>query len=189
MTKLFRTKLAGFVAGLLLLSGCAGAGPYNTTADGADANLMLRGHDPVAYFTIGKHTLGKPEIKTDHDGVTYRFMNDEHKAMFVKDPAKFVPQYGGYCSNGIVYGIPWGGDADTWKMIDGKVYIFGGDSSRKYFLMDEKENLALADRYWKDEIKGSNAFLQRYKRLVLRVPHYKTGKELEESWQKRQAAK
>ena len=116
-------------------------------------------------------------------------MSAEHKAMFVKDPAKFVPQYGGYCSNGIVYGIPWGGDADTWKMIDGKVYIFGGDSSRKYFLMDEKENLALADRYWKDEIKGSNAFVQRYKRLVLRVPHYKTGKELEESWQKRQAAK
>ena len=27
--------------------------------------------------------------------------------------------------HGIVYGIPWGGDADTWKRTNGKLYIFG----------------------------------------------------------------
>ena len=112
-------------------------------------------------------------------------MSEANKAMFQKEPAKYIPQFGGYCANGIVYGIPWGGDADTWKMIDGKVYIFGGEGSRKYFLMDEKQNLALADRYWAEEIRGGNAFVQRYKRLVMRVSHYKTGKELEAEWQKR----
>ena len=176
-------------AALLLtvfLAGCAGPGPYNTISDGTDANLMLKGHDPVAYFTLGKHALGRADIKADHDGVTYRFMSSEHKAMFLKEPSKYVPRYGGFCSNGIVYGIPWGGDPDTWKLIDGKLYIFGGEGSRRYFLMDEAANLALADRYWADEVKGSNGFIQRYKRLVLRVPHYRTGKELETAWQKQQ---
>lgn len=172
-----------------ILAGCAGTGPNNTTSDGADGNLMLKGHDPVAYFTLGKHTLGKADVKTDHDGATYRFMSEENKAVFLKEPAKYVPQYGGFCSNGIAYGIPWGGDPDTWKIIGGKLYIFGGISSKNYFLMDEKANLALAERYWADEIKGHNAFIQRYKRLALRVPHYKTGKELEAQWQKQQAAK
>jgi hypothetical protein len=106
--------------------------------------------------------------------------------MFAKDPAKYLPQYGGFCSNGIVYGIPWGGDPDTWKIIDGKLYIFGGESSKKFFLMDEKRNLALADQYWNSEVKGSNGLAQRYYRLAWRVPHYKTGAELEAEWRQRQ---
>ena len=184
-----RWKLPALLMLAALLSACAGTGPNNTTADGADANLMLKGHDPVAYFTLGKHTPGRTDIKADHDGVTYRFMSDGNKAMFLKEPLKYVPQYGGYCANGIAYGIPWGGDPDTWKVIDGKLYIFGGEGSKKYFLVDEKVNLALADRYWVDEVKGHNGFVQRYKRLAIRVPHYKTGKQLEAEWQARQKPK
>ncbi|MFM2112351.1 MAG: hypothetical protein RLZZ271_1011, partial [Pseudomonadota bacterium] len=82
------------------------------------------------------------------------------------------------CANGIVYGIPWGGDADAWKIINGKLYIFGGKASQEGFELDEKANLALANQYWASEVAGSNSFIQRAKRLVLRVPHYKSGEEL-----------
>ena len=182
-------KFAVVIVTTVSLASCASPGPYNSTSDGVDNVLMLQGHDPVAYFTLGKHTRGKPDIKATHEGATYRFISDEHKAMFVKEPAKFTPQYGGFCSNGIVYGIAWGGDPDTWKIIDGKLYIFGGDASRKYFLMDEKTNLQLADQYWTSEVKGSNAFVQRYYRLIVRVPHYKTGAKLEGEWQQGQSGK
>ena len=175
-----------FVCLLLLLAGCASSGPYNVSADGADTRLMLKGFDPVAYFTMGRHTPGKPEIKAEHDGVTYRFVSEEHRSMFVREPVKFMPQFGGFCANGIVYGIPWGGDADTWKMIDGKLYIFGGESSKKYFLMDERKNLALAEQYWNGEVKGSNGIAQRYYRLAWRVPHYKTGAQLDAEWRQSQ---
>ena len=182
-------KIAGFFFAMMLLGACSSVGPYNSSADGADSVLMLKGHDPVAYFTLGKHTLGKPEIKATYEGATYRFASEENKTMFTREPAKYVPQYGGFCSNGIAYGIPWGGDPDTWKIIDGKLYIFGGEGSRKYFLMDEKKNLQLADQYWLGEIKGSNGFIQRYYRLVVRVPHYKTGAQLEAEWQQAQGGK
>jgi hypothetical protein len=36
----------------------------------------------------------------------------------------------------------------------------------------------LADKYWNEEVKGNNSFVQRSKRLILRVPHYKSGEEL-----------
>ena len=42
----------------------------------------------------------------------------------------------------------------------------------------EKRNLALADKYWAEEVSGSNSFIQRSKRLMFKVPHYKTGAEL-----------
>jgi YHS domain-containing protein len=182
-------KVASSLVAAIVLSACAGAGPYNSVSEGADSVLMLKGHDPVAYFTLGKHTLGKPDIKATHDGATYRFVSDENKALFAANPAKYVPQYGGFCANGVAYGIPWGGDPDTWKIIDGKLYIFGGEGSRKYFLMDEKKSMQFADKYWTDEIRGSSGFVRRYYRLLVRVPHYKTGAQLEAEWQQAQSGK
>ncbi|MBL0141592.1 MAG: hypothetical protein IPP91_05880 [Betaproteobacteria bacterium] len=173
-------RAALLAAAGLLLAACQ---TVNTISDGADASLMLKGHDPVAYFTQGRHVAGSPAIKADHDGVTYRFASAENRDLFVKEPLKYAPQFGGFCANGIAYAIPWGGDPDTWKIIDGRLYIFGGQSSRKYFLMDEKRNLELAQRYWKEEVNGMNPRIQTARRLVFKVPGYKTGKELEAQWQ------
>ena len=152
--------------------------PVNAVADGEDRAVMLKGADLVAYFTQNKYVQGKPEIKSEYQGVTFRFSSAEHKALFDKDPMKYQPQYGGYCSDGINYGIPWGGDADTWRMVGGKLYIFGGASSRDAFLLDEPRNIQLADKYWAEEVAGSNSFFQRTKRLIFRVPHYKSGEQL-----------
>jgi YHS domain-containing protein len=152
--------------------------PVNAQAIEGKYRVMLQGHDVVAYFTQGKHAMGSPQFSSEYEGITYQFASAEHKALFDKEPAKYQPQYGGYCANGIVYGIPWGGDANTWRMIDGKLYIFGGAGSRDAFLLDIPGNTKLADKYWAEEISGSNSFWQRSKRLVFRVPHYKSGSEL-----------
>jgi YHS domain-containing protein len=174
----------------LLLGGCAAMNaqnpsstlrPVNAVAmDGAE-RVMLKGHDVVAYWTQGRHALGSPQFSSTYEGVTFRFASAEHKALFDKEPAKYLPMYGGYCANGIAYGIPWGGDADTWRMIDGKLYIFGGQGSKDAFELDVPRNIQLAEKYWKEEVAGSNSFWQRGKRLILRVPHYKSGKELAEA--------
>ena len=171
----------------LLLAGCgamqaqnpsSALKPVNAVAEGGDERVMLFGHDVVSYFADGRHALGAKQFSTVHEGVTFRFASAEHKAMFDREPGKYIPQYGGFCANGIAYGIPWGGDADTWRIDNGKLYIFGGKGSKEAWELDLPRNLALADGYWKTEVSGSNSFFQRSKRLVLRVPHYKSGEEL-----------
>jgi YHS domain-containing protein len=139
---------------------------------------MLKGHDVVSYFTDNKHALGSAQFTSQYEGVNFYFASAAHKALFDKEPTKYIPQYGGYCADGVVYGIPWGGDADTWTMRDGKLYIFGGQSSKDAFELNPAANYVLADKYWNEEIKGSNSFFQRAKRLTFKVPHYKSGKEL-----------
>jgi YHS domain-containing protein len=183
-------KIRGSLAALAaaaLLAGCgamqaqnpaSALKPVNAVAMDGDERVMLAGHDVVAYFTQGKHALGSPQFKSVHEGVTFRFASADHKARFDKEPAKYLPQYGGYCANGIAYGIPWGGDADSWRIDDGKLYIFGGAGSKAAYELDVKKNRELADKYWKEEVAGSNSFLQRGKRLVFRVPHYKSGEQL-----------
>ena len=175
------------VGALTLLASCSamqsqnpsgGLTPVNAHVVDGLKSVMLNGHDVVAYFTQGKHAIGSAQFSSTYEGVVFRFASAEHKALFDKEPAKYIPQYGGYCANGIVYGIPWGGDADAWRIENGKLYIFGGQGSKDGFLVDLPASIALADKYWKEEVNGSNSFVQRAKRLVVRVPHYKSGEEI-----------
>ncbi len=152
--------------------------PVNAVQDSGDSRVMLKGADVVAYFTQAKYVQGSAQFKTEYEGVTFRFSSAEHKALFDKEPKKYLPEFGGYCANGIAYGIPWGGDADTFRMIDGKLYIFGGQASKDGFEVDIPRNMALANQYWKDEVAGSNSMIQRTKRLVFKVPHYKSGEDI-----------
>ena len=152
--------------------------PVNAVAEGDDARVMLKGADVVAYFTQNRYVQGQPQIKSVYQDVTFRFATAENKVLFDRDPKKYQPEYGGYCANGISYGIPWGGDADRFKMIGGKLYMFGGQGSLDGWNIDEKRNLELAEKYWKEEVAGSNSIWQRTKRLIFRVPHYRSGEEL-----------
>jgi YHS domain-containing protein len=181
-------RLLASIGAVVLFSGCSALTaqnpssplkPVNAVADADDSRVMLKGHDVVAYFTQGKHALGSPQFKSVYQDVSFRFASAEHKALFDTNPSKYLPQYGGYCANGLVYGIPWGGDADTWLMHDGKLYIFGGAGSMNAFKLDVPANIKLADKYWAEEVQGNNSFVQRSKRMVFRVPHYKNGEELD----------
>jgi YHS domain-containing protein len=151
--------------------------PVNAVAEGQHQRLFLKGADVTAYFTQGAYVQGKPEFVSRYEGVDFRFASAQSKALFDQSPTRYLPEYGGYCANGVMFGIPWGGDADSWKMTGGKLYLFGGQGSKDAFLLDEKANIALADKYWAEEVKGSNSFIQRTKRLILRVPHYQSGEE------------
>lgn len=182
-------RLSGvaLLAAVVALAGCSAMQaqnpsgalrPVNAVPTDAEARVMLAGHDVVAYWTQGRHAKGSPQFRSVYEGVAFHFASAEHKALFDQSPTRYLPQYGGYCANGIVYGIPWGGDADTWRIDDGRLFIFGGAGSKAAFELDLKGNTALADRYWREEVAGSHSFFQRSKRLVFRVPHYKSGEEL-----------
>jgi len=180
-------RRAAAVALALAVAGCAplvtqspgeGMRPVNVQAGAHGERLMLGGHDVVAYFTENRHRIGDPARRSVHKGVTFRFATADHKARFDANPQAYLPQYGGYCANGIVYAIPWGGDADSWRIVGGKLYIFGGPGSKAAFELDLPGNIRLADTYWRDEVDGANALFQRARRMAFKVPHYKSGEEL-----------
>ena len=82
-----------------LASGLA-AGLVNVDAKG----VAIKGYDPVAYFTDSKPVKGDEKFQSTYQGATYDFASSEHKALFDKDPAKYAPQFGGYCAYGAAKG-------------------------------------------------------------------------------------
>jgi YHS domain-containing protein len=190
MQQIFSSRVFAGLISLMMVAGAALAqgqnwsspntGPWRLSSNGEDSQLMLEGHDAVAYFTQNAAVKGDPAIKLAHLGVTYRFASEANKALFAASPEKYMPQFGGFCANGINYAVPWGsgGGENTWRIYKGKLYVFGGQGSRDQFEMDTALNLDRAHKYWNEEIAGSNAVFTRFKRLIFRVPHYKTDAEL-----------
>ena len=175
-------KIRALLAALLL----AGCSPMNVISEGGDSKLMLRGNDPVAYFTVGRALPGNPAIKAEHLGNTYRFAAEETRRIFITSPERFVPQFGGFSAKAMAYAIPVDGGADSFKIIDGKLYLFDGARSRLYFEMDQERNLKLAWQYWESEVRDTASWhLQALRRLVIRVPHYKSDAQLAEEYEKR----
>ena len=83
-----------------------------------------------------------------------------------------MPQFGGFCANGINYAVPRGegGGPDTWRINRGKLYVFGAPPLER-------------------RGGGTIALFTGLKRLVFRVPHYETDKALHEEFNARLAAR
>jgi len=174
------------VAALLALTGCGTV--KNTIVDGEDRNLMLRGNDPVAYFTENKPVKGDPRIKADVNGVTYRFASASNKDTFLKNPTRYEPQYAGFCASGGPYALKASIGADTFAIVADKLYLYGGPRSRRNWMMDWKDNIRTGDQYWETETKDVPFRLQNAKRYVFKVPGYKTDDELDVIFQERKGA-
>src|SRR5215472_10345673 len=117
--------------------------------------LALHGFDPVAYFTQNKAVKGEPTLTESYQGVTYQFASKDDQAAFQADPAKYVPQYGGFCALATSLGIKADIDPHAFTIDDGKLYVNYSDKALKAYQQDVKGNTANADHNWPEVAKQS----------------------------------
>lgn len=110
--------------------------------------IGLRGHDPVAYFTAGAPTLGNAAFTATHDGVKYLFASKANRDTFVKNPAKYAPQFGGFCAMGVANERKFDGDPAVWHIANDKLYLNVNKDVQKKWLEDVNGNNVKADGYW-----------------------------------------
>ena len=111
-------------------------------------NVILKGYDPVAYFNQGKAVMGNPLIKSSYNGATYLFASREDKAEFEQSPAKFEPQYGGYCAYSMSKGERHDIDPKAFHIYKGKLYVCGTPEQMKEFSANIDANASKADQNW-----------------------------------------
>ena len=122
----------------------------------AGAPLGLHGVDPVALLSDGEHVEGSAEFTGAHDGVAYYFSSAEHLEEFKADPAKFVPQNGGFCTFGVSVGKKFDGDPEFAAVVDNKLYVFLNEAIFNEFNKDRAGTISKAETKW-TEIKHTAA--------------------------------
>lgn len=112
------------------------------------SNIALSGYDPVAFFTDGEPAHGNPGITATHNGAMYLFASEAHKGLFESNPARYAPQYGGYCAFGVSVGALFPVDISTWQIRDGKLYLNLNPGILEKFNEDFDGNIAKAESRW-----------------------------------------
>ncbi len=108
----------------------------------------VHGYDVVAYFTVGQPTVGNNQFTSDYQGATYRFASAAHRDKFAVDPAKYAPQYGGFCAFGTSVGRKFDGDPHAWRIVDGKLYLNLNKKVQARWLQDPEGYIRGAEHNW-----------------------------------------
>lgn len=150
-------RISPALASLLLGAAILTAAPLSLAPSSAFADEItnyvkdgaaIGGTDPVAYFTEHKPVQGSDQFTADYQGVTWKFASAGNRDLFQANPAKYAPQYGGFCAFGASKGFKVPVVPTAWKIVDGKLYLNNSAAVQERFLADTQGIIHDADLNW-----------------------------------------
>ena len=121
----------------------------NTDGDG----VVLHGYDPVAYFNGNAAMKGDANDKAAYKGGTYYFASDANRKLFKKDPAKYAPQYGGYCAVAVSMGQLEDADPKMFTIHNDKLLVQRNEKAHQMFLSNPDMLHGKADQLWPELVE------------------------------------
>ncbi len=145
-----RTFIRAAVAAAILAAPSVASAQTAKVVVNAKNGLALEGYDPVSYFAAAEPVRGSADFTATHLGATYHFASTANRDRFVKDPARYAPQFGGYCGYGASRGYLASVDPLAFTIMDGRLIL---QNSKRVLALWQKEpeaKLKLADQNWPD---------------------------------------
>lgn len=139
-----RTLLVGLAA--LPLAKFANAGAWRVSKN--KAGIAMQGYDSHAYWVVNAARAGTSEFSVEWRGVPWHFASAEDAKMFRADPAKFEPQFGGFCTRAMSLNKVVNGDPEVWRIHTDKLYLFARPVGRDVFDKGEDAMIAKAQVNW-----------------------------------------
>lgn len=134
---------ASLVAAAIMLPKFARAEKMNLSS-----GVAIKGYDPVAYFTANDAMKGKARFSADYNGATYHFTSAANRDVFLAEPAKYTPKYGGFCAYAVSQGYTAPVDPKAFSVVDGALYLNYSLSVRKIWSQDIPGNIEKGDANW-----------------------------------------
>ena len=110
--------------------------------------VAIQGYDPVSFFTDNRPVKGNEQFQSEYRGAKYYFVSSEHKAAFDKEPAKYEPQFGGYCAYGVSHGSRAPVKIEAWQIVNGRLLMQYDLGVKDEFNKDQQGTLKKADQNW-----------------------------------------
>jgi len=137
-------------ATILLFAAAAttGADGAKLVAAGPD-RVAIQGYDTVAYFTDGKATKGSSSFEYVWDDAKWQFASLVYRDMFIANPDRYAPQFGGFCAGAITSGSLVPANPEAWAIVDGQLYMVAGSQADiAEWKAHAAENINQGDKQW-----------------------------------------
>ncbi len=112
------------------------------------SGVAVQGYDVVAYFTDNRPAKGSAEHMAIYNGATYHFASKANKDTFELDPAKYEPQFGGFCAYAASINKVSPIDPKHFQIEDGRLLLQHTQDAFDKFNKNPRANLARADKNW-----------------------------------------
>jgi YHS domain-containing protein len=130
--------------GLLLASSLvAAASPVNTGLFGKTA---VKGYDVVAYHSEKRAVKGDSEYSASWQGANWHFVSAANRDRFKANPARYAPQYGGYCAFAVAKNDLVGIDPEAYTLVGDKLYLNYSKDIQRQWEADRQRFIESADR-------------------------------------------
>lgn len=113
-----------------------------------DDGVAIQGYDVVAYFTEGRAMQGKPDLEHVWNASRWWFATAEHRDLFARDPERYAPRFGGFCTGGLSLGYKMVADPENWYVVDGRLHLHHSVEGRETALAELEPTLAKAEETW-----------------------------------------
>ncbi|MEZ5851059.1 MAG: YHS domain-containing (seleno)protein [Hyphomicrobiaceae bacterium] len=110
--------------------------------------LAVGGYDTVAYHTQKRPLPGNPQFRVSWKGAEWQFASQANLDLFLKEPTKYAPQYGGYCAFAVAGGSTAPGDPKVWDVVDGKLYLNLSTGTQSSWRRDPADFIRRGDANW-----------------------------------------
>lgn len=111
-------------------------------------DLAIHGYDAVSYFSQSGPVRGEPQYSASYREAIYHFASASNRDAFRADPARYAPQFGGYCAMGVALNKKLDVDPMAWRIVDGKLYLNLNKQVQRKWLQDVPGNISTAERNW-----------------------------------------
>lgn len=122
----------------------------NSTKDvNVDANgVALRGYDAVAYQTENKPVKGLPTFTAKYGDATFQFSSAANRDLFLANPARYAPAFGGFCAMGAAMGRKVDADPQLFRVVDNRLYLNYNPAVQTRWVQDVPGNIKNANAAW-----------------------------------------
>lgn len=130
---------------LLLPSAVFAVEPVNT---GLFSNKAVQGYDTVAYFTQNAAVKGSSEFQTEYLGADWLFSSAENLQLFIENPEKYAPQFGGYCAWAVSQNYTASIDPEQFTVHEGKLYLNYNAEINQRWTANKTQFIKDANSHW-----------------------------------------
>ncbi len=112
------------------------------------SNKAINGYDAVAFFKVNRAVLGDEIHSYNWKNADWNFSSSENKELFIQNPEKYAPQFGGNCTYAVGNGFTANIDPNYFEVINEKLYLFSKEKVKATWKENQRDNILKCEANW-----------------------------------------